>query len=155
MSEFLWGLLLSIPIGIAVNLVSPAFGSYLEKRSEKVAKRREIERKEFANEAISLATDQTTYYTFLLGAVLRTTYIGALIGILTGVLAAVGQGISAVGIYRFSQFFFLGSQLAALAGAILVLNIARNALVMIKEVRRIRLREARGDITTPSDGVSD
>src|SRR5690348_8712825 len=77
----LWlGLLLSIPVGVGVNLVSPAFLRSIEKRNEKSARRRERERAVFADEAAQLARDQPAYYSFVLTAILRTTYLGSLLG---------------------------------------------------------------------------
>lgn len=136
--EFWLGLLLSIPIGLAVNLGSPFVARRMEGRSEAVARRREAEREEFRQIADNLAGDQSAYYTYLLTAVLRTTYIGALFGLMGGLLAALGQAANTVNIFFVSSSLFLGAQVVALLAAILILNVARGALSMIKEVQLIR-----------------
>ena len=131
MNEFWLGAALSVPIGICTNLASPAIGRLLERRNQRAAQKQQAERAERAELAAEMARDQSAFYSHLLTALLRTTYIGALFGILAGVAAALGQAV-------FINGLFVVSSICALIGAILVLNISRGALVMIQEVRDIR-----------------
>ena len=143
-SDFWLGLAFSVPLGIAVNLVSPTIGRRLEASNRRASENRIKQRALVRAQAAQLATDQTAYYSYLLSAVLRTTYITALFG-LVGVgasmaLPAIGllddsQG-SIYGVLNGSGFFV--SQMATLIAAVLILNIARSALGMVQEVQRIK-----------------
>jgi hypothetical protein len=142
-SEFWIGAALSIPIGIAVNLASPAISRGLESRSESAARKRETDRAYRQQTVLEYARDTPSFHAYLLNAVLRTTYIGALFGILGGVLVTAGQALGAVDLYpletySFERLFYLLAQIVALMAAILVLTIARNALITIKEVQNAR-----------------
>ncbi|GAB2850374.1 hypothetical protein ACFQ0P_07410 [Microbacterium insulae] len=146
----LWGALLSIPIGIIVNVSSPAISRALDRRNSTAAARRSAEDLEFRAEAARLAKDRPALYTVLLESLLRIAFVTAIFGALAGVLTLVGQLLDPVIAMTYIGFFgrgieflpslvFAASQLAALIGTILVLNIARQAIILIREVRKVSI----------------
>ena len=148
MSDLWVGLALSIPVGIGVNLASGPTQRWLGKRSQQAADRESARSAMFVAQATAFAKDRSELYTYLLEAVLMTTYIGALIGVLSGSLAFLGQGVDTAVetlpmYWYFSPDFarsllFLLSQFTALLGSIIILNIARRALRTLKKVRELR-----------------
>lgn len=75
---------------------------------------------------------------YLLGAVLRTTYIGALFGAIGGALGVAGWFASRMLGPIPAEALFAGSTAVALLASLIIINIARSALGMLQEVRRIR-----------------
>ncbi len=115
MNEFWAGAALSVPIGICTNLVSPAVLRFVERRNQRAAQKQQAERSERTEFAVELARDQPAFYSYLLNALLRTAYVGALFGILSGASAAViGQTLPVF------EGLFIASSLFGLVGAILV-----------------------------------
>jgi hypothetical protein len=145
----LWGALLSIPIGIIVNVASPTISRSLDSRNSRAAAKRSAEDQEFRAAAALLAKDRSALYTLLLESLLRIAFVSAIFGALAGVLALVGQllpsflAITYLGGFGWEievipSLVYAASQLAALIGTILVLNIARQAVTLIREVRKPR-----------------
>lgn len=125
---------LAIVTGILVNVLSPWLNKKIEKRSDAGTARRAERDATFEAEAEKLARDRPALYTYLLGTLIRVAYIGAIFGILSGGVAAVGQ---VIGYFNFSQYIFALSQIIALVGTIIVLNIARPAVQMVQEIRAV------------------
>ena len=148
----LLGALFSIPVGIGVNLATPSIGRWIDRRNASSATRRAASDQKFRDEAARLAKDRSALYPVLLEALLRIAYISAIFGALAGGLAIVGQLVFPLlelsAVYFFypldvilPSLVFAMSQLAALIGTILVLNIARQAVVLLREVRAVRSLE--------------
>lgn len=126
----LLGTLLSIPFSFAVNIISPYINRRIDKRSEASSEKRALEDAAFRADAGALAKDRPALYMYLLEALIRMAYIGALFGAFSGALFVVSQVI---------YFELIGAvaQAIALVGTIIVLNIARPAVQMIREVRAV------------------
>lgn len=141
-----WGALFSIPIGIAVNLVSPAINRAIARRNSEAAGKQAARDQRFKEEAARLSRDRPALYSVLLEALLRIAYIGALFGVMAGALAVFGQVIQPALWYSnlpfpaeyASTLIFATSQLIGLIGTIIVLNIARQSIVLLGEVRAAR-----------------
>nr|BFE54097.1 hypothetical protein GCM10017745_75240 [Saccharothrix mutabilis subsp. capreolus] len=131
--DFWLGLSLSVPIGLAVNIATPYLASLLARGSSKLAIKRADQKSQIITEAAQLNSNVRSFYSFLLTSVLRTTYVGAIVGILTSLLGAISTAS-----IHYGPIFRLLAQLCALAGAVLVLNIARNALTMVRAVNDLR-----------------
>lgn len=145
----LLGALFSIPVGIGVNLATPSIGRWIDRRNTSSAARRAAGDQKFRDEAARLARDRSALYPALLEALLRIAYVSAIFGALAGGLAIVGQLVLPLAELSNLYFFypldvvlppvvFAMSQLAALIGTILVLNIARQAVLLLREVRSQR-----------------
>jgi hypothetical protein len=136
------GVLIAIPISIFANLLTTPIQNWLDKRIKKSSQNREVRRQAtFAAQAADLATDRTEYMNYLFEAVLRTTYIGALFAVLTGVIFAVANSFYTPfldSIQGLGSLVTVVGQLVALIGSFLVISIARDALQMIVAVRRHR-----------------
>jgi uncharacterized membrane protein YeaQ/YmgE (transglycosylase-associated protein family) len=138
MSDLWLGILLSIPIGIAINLVSPAILTRLSQRNQKAAERRAAQDVAVRDRAARLAKDRPALYTYLLETLVRVAWIGALFGVVGGAFAFAAQSLTTtMGGYRIPGVLYAAAQLVALIGAIIVLNIAREALGLIRLVKDV------------------
>jgi hypothetical protein len=127
------GLLLSIPVGLAINLVSVPLATKLSQRTQKSAERRNVRDAVFAERVLGYSQDRPSLYNYLLETLIRIAWFGALFGVISGFFALIGY--LSFGYGFFNQLLFAGSQLVALLGAIIVLNIAREALTILRQVR--------------------
>ncbi len=143
MSDLYLGLLLSIPVGLIINLVSPAILRYVSNRNQKASTKRAAEDQAFQDRVTAFNKNRPALYTYLLGTLIRIAWIGALFGILTAGLGLVGQGLQTIAsdisfgstVFRISGTAFFCSQLSYLVGTLIVLNIAREAFQIIRQVR--------------------
>ena len=133
-NDLLLGLLLSIPIGIVVNLVSPYITRRIDRRSRRSAEKRAVKDVAFKAEATRLATNRPALYTYLLESLIRIAYITAVFGLFAGAFFLLGQLLPYSGLI--SQGLFASGQLTALIGTVIVLNIARQAVLLLRAVRR-------------------
>ncbi len=88
---FILGLLFAIPLGVTANLYTPKFQRWIAVKSNK---RAEKQRKNIEKAYLQIKefhTDRTKLREYLLGVIIKTTLIGAIIGILAGILYAVPQ----------------------------------------------------------------
>jgi predicted lipid-binding transport protein (Tim44 family) len=142
---------LAIVTGVLVNVLSPWLNKKIEKRSDKATAKRAEQDSNFHEEAERLARDRPALYTYLLGTLIRIAYIGAIFGALSGGVAAVGQVLP---YFKFSQYVFAFSQIIALVGTIIVLNIARPAVQMIQEIRAVgRKPDANGSLAASTSST--
>lgn len=132
----LWGVLLAIPVGLIVNIVSSPIQRGIDRQTGKASARRSERNAEFKHRARHLAKDRNALYVELLEVLLRIAYITALFGVLSGAAFLLGQAIPYMG-YLTTGLLAAG-QLVALVGTLIVLNIARPAIVLVREVRSIR-----------------
>lgn len=136
-----WSVAFSIPIGIAINLVSPLINRRIDSETKEAASKRAERDAAFRAKASRLAKDRSLLYVELLEVLLRVAFFTALFGVLSGAAFLIGQAIQTAFIYEFASVFFTAGQLVALVGTIIVLNITRPAIVLIREVRTIHEAE--------------
>jgi len=138
-TEFWVGIFLSIPIGILTSLITP----WIQRKLDESGKQRALTQSKNIKAELTIITqyknDPTSFSQYLLHIIIRTTFIGSVIGIVSGVLFAFGQllnglrssmimplDLGAVEIIR-NMIFFCG-QLVVLMGAIMIVNTCRPAL---------------------------
>lgn len=126
MSEFWVGLLISIPVGIVVNLLSGPIQRFIGHLSQRAERRRIIRNKTFTEFASTLATDPAKIQIFALETLIRIAYIGAMFGTASGFLwvADFATGLIA-----------MVAQAVALVGTIVVMNIAGSGIQTIRLAR--------------------
>lgn len=139
MSDQLAGVLLgaafSIPAGIFINIVSPRIMRRIDQRGDRASSERAKSDAKFEAEALRLSKDRNSLYTYLLETLLRVAYFGAIFGILSAGSAVIGQIVPYVG--YLTQAIYALSQFLAVVGAIIVLNIARPAVQMVREINAL------------------
>jgi hypothetical protein len=127
------GVLLSVPIGFAVNLYTDRVGGFFAKRSAH-SRRRRLEALRRDYEYISgLRRDTRLYYTLLLEAVLRATLVGSLAAVVAGALFVTSSLSPGFGVLD-NLIQALG-QIISVAGALLIIGICGNALRTSTKVR--------------------
>ena len=131
----LLGAALSIPAGIIVNIVSPGIMRRIDKRGARTTAKRANLDADFQAEAARLSKDRTSLYTYLLETLIRVAFFGAIFGILSGGAAIIGQIVPYMG--YFTQAIYALSQVIGVIGAVIVLNIARPAVQMVREIRSL------------------
>jgi hypothetical protein len=151
-SEFWLGTFLSIPIGLATSLATPWFQNKLDSRSK--------QRSLIASKNLAAEYEQVSYYRshpedftqYLIHVAIKTTFIGAMLGIISGISFAFAQvvetartglgGFGGPDILRLAQdaLYVLG-QFSGLVGSILIVNICRPALSMWTKVRNFAAYE--------------
>src|SRR5687767_1055178 len=110
----MWGAVLSIPIGIAINLLSPVISRRIDSRTKESASKRAERDTAFKARAATLAKDRAALYIELLETLLRVAFFTALFGVLSGTAFFLGQLVPYMGLIT-SLLFALG-QLGALIG---------------------------------------
>ncbi|MDX9990400.1 hypothetical protein [Thiothrix unzii] len=135
-NEFWMGIFLSIPVGLATSLATPWFQRKLDQRSQQRAlvetknAQVEYERIRFYKENPSELTQ------YLVHVAIKTTFIGALLAIISGVSYTLAQLLDATSIGydgmssgRFAQhMLYVIGQFSSLVGSIMIINICRPAL---------------------------
>lgn len=132
----LWGALLAIPIGVVANIISSRVQTGIDRQTVEASAKRAERNKEFKDKAAHLAKDRNALYIELLEVLVRIAYITALFGLFSGGAFFLGQAMPYMGILTTSLIAI--GQLVALVGTLIVLNIARPAIVLLREVRTLR-----------------
>lgn len=143
-TEFWIGIVLSIPIGIFTALLTPWFQKLFDNWNQsKLIKNQRSAKAEY--EAVKYyknnKDDLTHYY---LNVVIKTTFIGAFVGLFSGVLFILGE---LIGETHFIQndvlttiLFGLG-QFSALVGSLLIVNTTRPAINTWTRLKNYELYE--------------
>jgi len=138
-SDTLLGLLLSVPIGIATGLVTPIIQRWLESKGKERAfrfARRTLQELEIVTFYREHPADFTQY---LVQVAIKTTFIGALLGVLAGLFFVTGQLLTTVPLRHvvpaFRDGLFVIGQFAAILGSVMIVNTCRSALAMWTKVR--------------------
>lgn len=128
-ASFWIGLLIAIPLSILANILTPRAQKWLDRRSEtKQSKRAGTLRSEHAQVA-ALVEDQRKLHTYLLMVVVRATYIGSLVGIITGLIWAVNSFIS------YNEFISGAAQILAVFGAIMIVRVCGEGMQVALKVQ--------------------
>ncbi|MDB5551943.1 MAG: hypothetical protein JWL86_1927 [Rhizobium sp.] len=143
-TEFWLGLFLSIPLGIITSLWTP----WIQRKIEQRGKRKNVEQAKYLKSEFEnvqyYVENKIEFSHYLMYAAIRTTLIGSLIGIFSGILFAVAQLFMFTGrsmhfpsdlleLIQNALFFF--GQLLALVGSIMIVNTCRPALSLWSKVR--------------------
>jgi hypothetical protein len=126
MSEFWAGLLISIPVGIVVNLLSGPIQRFIGHLSQRAERRRIIRDKTFTEFASTLAADPAKMQAFALETLIRIAYIGAIFGTASGFLWVAAFATGLIGMV---------AQAVALVGTIMVMNIAGSGIQTLRLAR--------------------
>jgi uncharacterized membrane protein len=137
------GIVIAIPVGITVNVLSPPIQRWVETTFKRSGEKRQRTRETYEEQVSAYAQDRTSFHIYLTEQILRTTVFSALFGLISGLAFAAGQGLNLVKIFEIgtiniSSIFYLIGQLAALVGTMIVFNIARSALRTVISVRSIK-----------------
>jgi hypothetical protein len=133
----LWiGLLLSIPLSILANVFTPGIQRWLDARSRGRALAR-TKNLEIEYEQVKRYREKREeFHEYLLWTVIRTTFVGALAGIVAGLTVVIPTiftpewffpaRLFVAGIAR--SILYATGQVVSVAGALLIINICRTAL---------------------------
>ena len=122
------GLLLSIPMAIAANLVTPKIQRWLETSS----KRRAIEKTNDLQAEYQRISDYVNnpheFTSYLLFVIIRTTLIGSVVGIIVSLAYAAAQ-LSSTFYYRsnLGGLIYASAQIISIIGALMIVNTCRVA----------------------------
>lgn len=126
--EFWIGLLLSIPIAIATNLATPRIQKWLEVSSKKRAVEKTKDLQEEYQRILVYVNNPDEFTSYLLFVVIRTTLIGSVVGIISGLAYVAGQLSSSLFyVYEISGFIYAAAQIISIIGALMIVNICRTA----------------------------
>ena len=143
--NFTLSILLAIPIGIAANLLTPKFQSWLERRSEEGrAKRREQLDDEYKR-VKNFNENRPDYYVFLLVVSLRVTFLYAIRSIFNTVIHMVPNSIDLyfqfgeMSRHDFKMIIWrvtsILDSLITLVIVLMVINLVKDALNVAMKVR--------------------
>jgi hypothetical protein len=140
MSSDWLGLLLSIPIGVCTALATP----WIQRRLEEKGKHRAMVKSRNAHAEYSSVlyykTNPQEFTQYLIHVAIKTTFIGALMGVISGLSFVVAQLVDAPGVgfnnsHMLQTVFYATGQFVALIGSLMIVNICRPALATWTRVR--------------------
>lgn len=151
MTTFLLSLLLSIPVGIVANALSPWFQRRLDKSSRRAALKRNAVLDE---EASGFVKDRTEMWSYLLSSLIRVAFTLSVTGLISITLLVLPQllvfGSFALGkpdedesliatiLETFLPLSYLLGIFVALVGLLVIMNISRRSLAVVTRVRELR-----------------
>ncbi|NJC11907.1 hypothetical protein F4558_001733 [Micromonospora profundi] len=130
-----------MPVGIATNLLTPQIAKVAARYNSKLRRRLDERTERQYQRAKEFAEDSSSYESYLMLAILRTTLIYAIGGVISSpfALAAYSVPNQNLGAWFYLWDVLFGfSQLINLAATVAVLNIAREAMRTVNIVRGIR-----------------
>lgn len=133
-TEFWIGVVLSVPIGILTGIATPWFQKIFDNwNKSKLTKSRKNSFEEYQRVKMYKTSkeDSTHYY---LSVIIKTTFIGAFVGLFSGALFVLGELVSQTG-FGFQTILYSLGQFAALVGSLLIVNICRPAMLMWTRLR--------------------
>ncbi len=116
------GLALAIPLSVLANLLTPAAQRWFDRRNQARLARHAGDLREEYELIRSFVRDRSRLNSFLLAAVIRSTLIGSLVGIITGMVFAAASIAYLGGIPN------AFGQVLAVIGAIMVVRISSDGL---------------------------
>jgi hypothetical protein len=138
MSADVWiGAVLSIPIGIATGLAVTPAQRWIENRGKQKALVQSKRVKADYDAIIFYRLHPHIFTQYCLQVVIKTTFIAAAVGIISGCIYAFAQATSFVNIYRLqpAPVLYVLAQITAIASSILIINNCRPALKTWQRVR--------------------
>lgn len=160
MPDLLLGALLSVPLAIIANLLTPRIAARLAMRNEAAARRKAQESHAFAVQVDQLARDRQQLFTYLLLVTLRIALISAAVGIVATIMIAGSNW------YRRSygwallsdrmelgDILLIGGQACTLVGSLLIINEARVAIRLAAAVsqRHHQITSREGPAPSPGE----
>ena len=132
MSDTWFGIIVGAIISIPISVLAPYVNRALDRRSASKTQARAERDAKFKDLVAQFTRDRNGLYTYVLEALIRIAYIGALFGALSGLLFVIGQ-FSPMGMV--TSFLYGIGQLIGLVGALIVLNISSQAVQVVRGVR--------------------
>ena len=141
-SDVWYGALLSIPIGIATGLAVPLLQRWWENRGNKKQANEERRTKEEYLQVAFYKNHPETFTQYLVHVAIQTTFIGAIVGVLSAVFYAVNQVVPDVSGLPFPFYFgavhrlvSLLGQVMAIVSSLLIIRICRPAMALWRKMR--------------------
>lgn len=149
---FWFGLFLSIPLAIFANIATPFFTKILEKWSRKKSfeKAKNIQ-KEY-DQVINFHQNRSEFYEYLLSVIIKTTFLGAFLGIIAGATALINEAISFIYkntpltgpfIYKIPELTKFSLIMFSLMVSILMFQFCYEAVKMVNRVKNIEEYKAK------------
>jgi hypothetical protein len=150
MSTDAWvSILLSIPIGIGTALVVPLIQRKWENRTRQRALTASLQTQAELQRIRAYKDNADQFTQYLIYTAIKTTFVGAFVAILSGLLIAIAQLSTLKGIielfplsssgydiiFAAKNLMFLAGQFTALVGSILIVNICRPVLITWTKVQ--------------------
>lgn len=132
------GLLLSIPIGIVTGLITPPIQRWLQARGKDKALKDLARAREELAEVTYYVENPHIFTQYLVQVAIRTTFIGAVLGILGGVAFMFGStplSLSFTWGVDLQLVFIAAGQAATTMGSVMIVGICRPALRLWTRVR--------------------
>ncbi len=151
MNNAFWiGLLFSIPLSIFANLVTPRVQRWWDSKSEQRASARTKDLRAEYQQVKLFRSSRDEFHEFLLWVIIRTTFVGAVLGIVAGIAFLIPEVFDSVwigydttmGLRVFRSTFYVISQTISIIGTLLIVNICKNALSIYSKVRAFDEYEA-------------
>lgn len=130
----LWiGLLLSLPLSILANILTPKFQSWFDSRNRKKSLQKNRNLQAEYEKVVKFKNDRQSFHEYLFWVVIRTTLIGSLLGVFAGIIFAIPNIFDILEI-PYSEIDFIRNTLYALGqsmsviGALMIVNTCSTAL---------------------------
>lgn len=136
MSNDVWiGALLSVPIGIATGVAVTPIQRWIENRGKNKALVESKRVREQYNSVIFYRLHPHIFTQYLLNVVIRTTFIGAAVGIIAGCIYTLAQAGDFVNIRILRSGLYVLGQITAVTSSVLIVGICKPALGLWYRVR--------------------
>jgi hypothetical protein len=126
------GLLLSIPLSILANVATPRVQRWLDARNRTRALQRTAGMASELAQVTRYVKDRGEFREYLLWTIIRTTFVGALCGIISGLIFVIPRILPfdrmSEGLSFAQNAAYSGGQAVGIVGALLIINICRAAL---------------------------
>jgi len=133
----LWiSVLLAIPLAIIANIYTPRVQYWLESRGQKRSKKRIQQLEVELEELKDFYENPEKFHQYLLGVVIRATYIGSIVGIFAGITYVLSRFAREFIHINFVNFIFsISGQLVSMIGAMMIINVCSSAIRIITNMK--------------------
>jgi len=119
--SFLVGLVLAIPLAVVANLITPRVQGWIDKRSRRAMQKKSFRLQEEYLRIAQLRSTREGLSEHLLTVLLRVALVGALFGVVTSAVYALGY------LFQMQYAFVAAAQVFAILGSLIVLGICTTA----------------------------
>lgn len=127
---------LAIPLAVIANIFTPKIQSWLEGRGKKRSKQRTQELQKELDELTEYQESPEKFHQYLLGVVIRATYIGSLVGIFAGITYILTRFAREFIYFDFANIVFsLTGQVVSMIGAVMIINVCGEAIRRINSLK--------------------
>ena len=143
---FWLGLLFSIPISILANLFTPTVQAWLDARNRKRSLERTKNLQQEYYQVKQFREDRSEFREYLIWIVIRTTFVGSLVGILASFVFAVPSFFDILDLdYEQTRvvrnLLYAAGQFVSLVGGLLIVNLCSSALKVYYRVKNFEAYE--------------